>query len=42
MANTQTLTAGIYSALSNQMDIDSALALMNETVSWSKASKLGV
>jgi hypothetical protein len=33
MANTQTLIAQAYSAF-NHRDIDSALALISETVSW--------
>jgi hypothetical protein len=40
MANTQTLIAQAYSAF-NRRDIDSALALMNEDVSWPKASEGG-
>ena len=40
MANTQTLIAEIYSAF-NQRNIDSALALMSESVSWPKASEGG-
>ena len=39
MANTQTLIAKVYSAF-NQRDIDGALALMSEDVSWPKASEL--
>src|ERR1700685_4253770 len=39
-ANTQTLIAEVYSAF-NQRDIDSALALMSESVSWPKASEGG-
>jgi len=38
--NTQTLIAQAYSAF-NQRDIDGALALMSETVSWPKASEGG-
>ncbi len=40
MANTQTLIAQAYSAF-NQRDIDRALALMSENVSWPKASEGG-
>src|ERR1700756_1298610 len=40
MANTQTLIAEVYSAF-NQRNIDGALALMRETVSWPKASEGG-
>jgi hypothetical protein len=40
MPNTQTLIAQAYSAF-NDRDIDSALALMSETVSWPKASEGG-
>jgi hypothetical protein len=40
MANTQTLIAEAYSAF-NRRDIDSALALMSENVSWPKASEGG-
>jgi hypothetical protein len=40
MPNTQTLIALAYSAF-NDRDIDSALALMSETVSWPKASEGG-
>ena len=40
MANTQTLIAQAYSAF-NDRDIDSALALMTENVSWPKASEGG-
>jgi hypothetical protein len=40
MANTQTLLAQAYSAFNNR-DIDSALALMSENVSWPKASEGG-
>jgi hypothetical protein len=40
MANTQTLIAGVYSAF-NQRNVDGALALMSETVSWPKASEGG-
>ena len=40
MANTQTLIAQAYSAF-NRRDIDSALALMSENVSWAKASEGG-
>lgn len=40
MANTQTLIAQAYSAF-NQRDIEGALALMSETVSWPKASEGG-
>jgi hypothetical protein len=36
MGNTQTLIAQAYSAF-NRRDIDSALALMSESVSWPKA-----
>ena len=38
--NTQTLIAQAYSAF-NQRDIDGALALMSENVSWPKASEGG-
>ena len=38
MANTQTLIAKVYSAF-NQPNIDGALALMRESVSWPKASE---
>jgi hypothetical protein len=38
MANTQTLIAEVYSAF-NQRNIDGALALMRESVSWPKASE---
>ena len=40
MANTQTLIAQAYSAF-NDRDIDSALVLMTENVSWPKASEGG-
>jgi hypothetical protein len=40
MANTQTLIAQAYSAF-NQRDIDGALALMSDNVSWPKASEGG-
>ena len=40
MANTQTLIAQAYSAF-NQRNVDSALALMSENVSWPKASEGG-
>jgi hypothetical protein len=40
MANTQTLIARAYAAF-NRRDIDGALALMTETVSWPKASEGG-
>jgi len=40
MANTQTLIAEVYSAF-NQRNVDGALALMSETVSWPKASEGG-
>ena len=40
MANIQTLIAQAYSAF-NHRDIDSALALMSENVSWPKASEGG-
>ena len=40
MGNTQTLIAQAYSAF-NQRDIDGALALMSENVSWPKASEGG-
>src|SRR5437763_15033512 len=40
MANTLTLIAEVYSAF-NQRNIDSALALMSESVSWPKASEGG-
>jgi hypothetical protein len=40
MANTQTLIAAAYSAF-NQRNIDGALALMSESVSWPKASEGG-
>src|SRR5258708_17840456 len=40
MANKQTLIAEVYSAF-NQRNIDSALALMSESVSWPKASEGG-
>ena len=40
MSNTQTLLARAYSAF-NHRDIDSALALMSENVSWPKASEGG-
>ncbi len=40
MGNTQTLIAQAYSAF-NHRDIDSALALMSEDVSWPRASEGG-
>ena len=40
MPNTRTLIAQAYSAF-NRRDIDAALALMSESVSWPKASKGG-
>jgi hypothetical protein len=40
MANTQTLTAKAYAAF-NQRNVDGALALMSENVSWRKASEGG-
>lgn len=40
MANTQTLIARAYAAF-NRRDIDAALALMSESVSWPKASEGG-
>jgi hypothetical protein len=40
MANTQTLIAQAYSAF-NQRNVDGALALMSENVSWPKASEGG-
>ena len=40
MSNTQALIAQAYSAF-NHRDIDSALALMSENVSWPKASEGG-
>ena len=40
MANTQALIAQAYSAF-NRRDIDSALALMSENVTWPKASEGG-
>lgn len=40
MTNTQKLIAQAYSAF-NRRDIDSALALMTENVSWPKASEGG-
>ena len=40
MANTQTVIAEAYAAF-NRRDIDGALALMSETVSWPKASEGG-
>jgi hypothetical protein len=40
MANTQTLIAQAYSAF-NQRNLDDALALMSESVSWPKASEGG-
>jgi hypothetical protein len=40
MANTQTLIAQVYSAF-NQRNVDGALALMSENVSWPKASEGG-
>jgi ketosteroid isomerase-like protein len=40
MANTQRLITEVYSAF-NQRNIDSALALMSESVSWPKASEGG-
>jgi hypothetical protein len=39
-ANTQTLIAQAYSAF-NRRDIDGVLALMNESVSWPRASEGG-
>jgi hypothetical protein len=41
MANTQTLIAQAYSAF-NQRNVDGALALMSENVSWPKASEGGL
>jgi hypothetical protein len=40
MANTQSLIAEAYSAF-NHRDIDGALALMSENISWPKASEGG-
>ena len=40
LANTQTLIAEAYSAF-NRRDIDGALALMSDNVSWPKASEGG-
>jgi hypothetical protein len=40
MPNTQTLIAQAYAAF-NRRDIDSAVALMSESVSWPKASEGG-
>jgi hypothetical protein len=40
MTDTQTLIKDVYTAF-NQRDIDGALALMTETVSWPKASEGG-
>ena len=40
MTTTQTLIAEVYSAF-NQRNIDGALALMTESVSWPKASEGG-
>lgn len=40
MSNTQTLIAQAYSAF-NRREIDAALALMSEKVSWRKASEGG-
>ena len=40
MANTQTLVAQAYSAF-NRRDIDGALLLMSDNVSWPKASEGG-
>lgn len=40
MAHTQTLISQAYSAF-NRRDIDAALALMSENVSWPKASEGG-
>src|SRR5882762_680169 len=40
MTNTQTLIAEVYSAF-NQRNVDGALALMSENVSWPKASEGG-
>src|SRR6202453_447685 len=40
MANANTLIAEVYSAF-NQRNIDAALALMKESVSWPKASEGG-
>ena len=40
MANTQTLIAQAYAAF-NQRNVDAALALMTENVSWPKASEGG-
>ena len=40
MANTKTLINGAYTAF-NDRNIDGALALMSETVSWPKASEGG-
>ena len=41
MGNTQKLIEQAYSAFNNR-DIDSAMALMSENVSWPKASEGGV
>ena len=41
MLDTQTLLARAYAAF-NHRDIDSALQLMSENVSWPKASEAGV
>ena len=40
MAHTQALIAQLYAAF-NQRDIEGALALMSESVSWPKASEGG-
>ena len=40
MANTKALISQVYSAF-NQRDIDGALVLMSESVSWPKASEGG-
>ena len=40
MKNTQTLLAEVYSAF-NQRNVDGALALMSESVSWPRASEGG-
>ena len=40
MANTQTLITHAYAAF-NQRDIDAALALMSDNISWPKASEGG-
>ncbi|HXR76355.1 MAG TPA: nuclear transport factor 2 family protein [Bryobacteraceae bacterium] len=40
MANTQPVIADVYAAF-NQRNIDGALALMSESVSWPKASEGG-